>query len=90
MSHVSNCASGLSARIKKGSRGSAGRVRLQAVPVEEAHVVASNLIMSGDRDRGAELPDVPSQSLVQLDEEMGRLFCLGLSLGNPGLIQVPM
>lgn len=47
--------------------------------------------MSGDKDRGAELPDVPSQSLVQLDEEMGvGVFCLGLSLGNPGLIQVPM
>lgn len=52
--------------------------------------MASNLIKSGDRDRGAELPDVPSQSLVQLDEEMGRGFCLDLSLGNPDLIQMSM
>lgn len=94
MSHVSDSASGLSARIKKeGGRGSAGRVRLQAVPVDEVHVVAS-IILSGDRDTGAELLRVSFQSVVKLDEEMRRVLCLGLglilSLGNPGLIQVPV
>lgn len=75
--------------FQKGLRGkeegaregvSAGRIRLHAVPVDEVPAVAS--VMSGDRNGGVEWPGVLSRSLVRLDEEMGRMFCLGLSLGN--------
>ena len=70
---------------EEGARegSSAGRIRLHLVPVDEVPAVAS--VMSGHRDGGAEWPGVPSRSLARLNEEMGRVFCLGLSQGNPGL-----
>lgn len=81
-------------RKEEGARegSSVGRIRLQAIIVAEVHV--ASIIMSGDRDRGAELPGVPCQSLVKSDEMMGGCSAWALSLGpspgSPGLTQVLM
>lgn len=75
-------------RKEEGARegSSVGRIRLQAITVDEVHV--ASIMMSGDRDRGVELRGVPSQCLVKSDEAMGTVLCLGPSPGGPGLIQV--